>query len=338
MELILTKMKIQFYTHENINSLINQRDGETKWGENFHYFNPEIPLSDTPGNFVLFGIPEDLGVIGNYGVPGARNAWSNLLATLVNVQENRFLSGSEVLLLGHIICDDLLSEYGASPSIEKARELVEAVDQRVCEVVQKIVEANKIPIAIGGGHNNSYPLLKGTSQALQKAISAINLDPHADFRPLEGRHSGNGFSYAKHEGFLKDYYMLGLHQNYNSEAMLESLFGYADFQLAFHDHWMQGKGNLESSIFTMLDNLPEHAYWVELDLDAIEYMPTSAITPSGVSLNDARLYIRSVSKYKNAKYLHLPEGKPGDELSSKMLAKATTYLITDFIKAKILAR
>lgn len=331
-------MKIQFYTPDYINSLINHREGEHKWGENFHFYQPEIPLSDTPGNFVLFGIPEDLGVIGNHGVPGARDAWSNLLPTLVNVQENQFLSGAEVLLLGHVVCDDLLNEYGASPSIEKARELVDIIDERVSEVVLKIVEAKKIPIAIGGGHNNSYPLLKGTSQALQKAISAINLDPHADFRPLEGRHSGNGFSYAKSHGFLKDYYLLGLHQNYNSESMLESLFGYTNFQLAFHDHWMQGKGNLESSISSMLDSLPEHAFGVELDLDSIEYMPTSAITPSGVTLNEARLYIRSVSKYKNAKYLHLPEGKPNDELSSKMLAKATTYLVTDFIKAKILAR
>ncbi len=331
-------MKVQYYTPETISSLINKRSGESKWAEHFHFYNPEIPLAETPGNFVLFGIPEDLGVIGNHGVPGARNAWSNLLPTLLNVQENRFLSGSEVLLLGHVICDDLLNEYSASPSIEKARELVEVIDDRVSEVVKLIVEAKKIPIAIGGGHNNCYPLLKGTSHALQKAISAINLDPHADFRPAEGRHSGNGFSYAKNEGLLNDYYLLGLHQNYNNEAMLDTLFGYSNFQLAFHDHWMQGKGNIESSISSMLDTLPEHPYGVELDLDAIEYMPTSAITPSGVSLNEARLYIRSVSKYKNAKYLHLPEGKPSDELSSKMLAKATTYLISDFIKAKILAR
>jgi formiminoglutamase len=31
---------------------------------------------------------------------------------------------------------------------------------------------------------------------------------HSDFRILEGRHSGNGFSYAYEEGFLKKYFFL----------------------------------------------------------------------------------------------------------------------------------
>jgi formiminoglutamase len=34
-------------------------------------------------------------------------------------------------------------------------------------------------------------------------VNAINFDAHSDFRILEGRHSGNGFSYAYEEGFLK---------------------------------------------------------------------------------------------------------------------------------------
>jgi formiminoglutamase len=43
---------------------------------------------------------------------------------------------------------------------------------------------------IGGGHNNSYPLIKGTAKGWHKAgviplaqINCINLDAHADYRP-----------------------------------------------------------------------------------------------------------------------------------------------------------
>jgi formiminoglutamase len=39
-------------------------------------------------------------------------------------------------------------------------------------------------------------------------VNAINFDAHSDFRILEGRHSGNGFSYAYEEGFLKKYFIL----------------------------------------------------------------------------------------------------------------------------------
>jgi formiminoglutamase len=57
------------------------------------------------------------------------------------------------------------------------------------------------------GHNNAYGCIKGAAKGLYKAgiiplvqINAINLDAHADFRPLEGRHSGNAFRYADEDG------------------------------------------------------------------------------------------------------------------------------------------
>jgi formiminoglutamase len=53
---------------------------------------------------------------------------------------------------------------------------------------------------------------------LQKEnVNAINFDAHSD-RILEGRHSGNGFSYAYEEGFLKKYFIFGLHENYTSKV------------------------------------------------------------------------------------------------------------------------
>ena len=67
-----------------------------------------------------------------------------------------------------------------------------------------IIKAKKIPIIVGGGHNNAYGIIKGSALALNKKINVLNIDAHADFRPLEGRHSGNGFSYAFHEGFIKN--------------------------------------------------------------------------------------------------------------------------------------
>jgi formiminoglutamase len=49
-------------------------------------------------------------------------------------------------------------------------------------------------------------------------VNAINFDAHSDFRILEGRHSGNGFSYAYEEGFLKNILFFGLHENYTSKV------------------------------------------------------------------------------------------------------------------------
>ena len=89
-------------------------------------------------------------------------------------------------------------------------------------LIFKIVSAGKTPIVIGGGHNNAYGNIKGTSLALNKPINVINFDAHTDFRALEGRHSGNGFSYAFQEGFLNNYFIFGIHENYSSKAVLNA--------------------------------------------------------------------------------------------------------------------
>nr|WP_233167177.1 arginase family protein [Pedobacter sp. ASV2] len=35
----------------------------------------------------------------------------------------------------------------------------------VFPIIEKIVAAGKVPIVIGGGHNNAYPIIKGSSLA-----------------------------------------------------------------------------------------------------------------------------------------------------------------------------
>ena len=97
------------------------------------------------------------------------------------------------------------------------RNITSEIDKSVSYITQIIIKAKKIPIIVGGGH--AYGIIKGI--ALNKKV--LNIDAHADFRPLEGRHSGNGFSYAFHEGFIKKYYAYGLHENYISDYFLNQL-------------------------------------------------------------------------------------------------------------------
>src|SRR5690606_37852474 len=102
-------------------------------------------------------------------------------------------------------------------------EMVEEIDKEVSHIICQIVTAGKTPIIIGGGHNNAYGNIKGTALANTKPVNAINFDAHTDFRIQEGRHSGNGFTYAYDEGFLKNYFIFGLHENYASKAVMENI-------------------------------------------------------------------------------------------------------------------
>ena len=81
-------------------------------------------------------------------------------------------------------------------------------------------------IVLGGGNNNSLPVLRAVRAATSRPTAAVNCDPHADFRRAEGRHSGNPFRYAKQEGALERYAVFGLHEGYDSEDMLEEMESY----------------------------------------------------------------------------------------------------------------
>src|SRR5262249_14979332 len=141
-------------------------------------------------------------------------------------QSNDFLSGEEILLLGHFDFGDLgrLIEANAHDKEERMqayRHAVISIDEEVESLVKMITGHEKIPVVIGGGHNNAYPLIKGAAKGLYKAgliplaqINAINLDAHTDFRPSEGRHSGNAFRYAEEDGYLQKYCIIGVHENY----------------------------------------------------------------------------------------------------------------------------
>jgi formiminoglutamase len=193
-----------------------------------------------------------------------------------------------------------------------------------------------IPILIGGGHNNAFPLLMGSSRAFKDSLNAINCDPHADFRPLEGRHSGNGFSYAMNEGALNKYFILGLHQNYNSKSIYQMFkrFNKDEVKISwtYFDNWIYGKSSLKQDIETGIQFVKDKKVGLELDMDSIAYMPSSALGPSGIQLNEARVYITECATNLDVAYLHLTEAAPENSLEEKIVGKSLSYLVCDFIK------
>jgi formiminoglutamase len=60
-------------------------------------------------------------------------------------------------------------------------------------------------------------------------------------------------------------------------------------------------------------------------------MPSSAFTPSGFSVEQARYFIQSISSHTSCSYLHLPEAAPTNEGEEKITGKALAYLVWDFI-------
>ncbi|MAP80738.1 MAG: arginase [Aequorivita sp.] len=329
---------LKIYTPKDVSSLLKPRAGEIKFGEKVCFVENLESLQKHPAKYVLLGIPEDIGVRANYGNPGTAKAWQAALGSLLNIQHNKYINAENVILLGEIDCETQMKQAENISKTdahfaEELGQLVTQIDHKVTAVVKAIISAGKFPIIIGGGHNNSFGNIKGTAEGLGKSINCINFDAHTDFRALEHRHSGNGFSYVFEEGFLDKYFIFGLHRNYTSEAVFNSMQQDAarvNYNL-FEDIAIANKTTFNEAMKAAENFCGEKNFGLEVDLDAVELMGSSAITPSGFTLTEARKFVSYFSKNKNACYLHLCEGAPAAGISTNQISKAIAYLVSDVL-------
>lgn len=315
------------FTQKSLSGITSIRSGEVKLGEKLQTL--ENGVTDTAKYFIL-GISEDIGPQSNGGLSGSTGAFNAFIKRFVNIQSNQFFNGGNTIVLGEIISNSIFQ------NLETGRKLIDELDLFVESIISPYIQSGLIPIVIGGGHNNAFPIIKSISKSLEQSISVINFDPHADFRPLEGRHSGNPFSYAYDHGFLNKYAILGLHQSYNSQYILDQLTK-NDFLFSFFDDYLSKKANFEQDLITFYEHINSGEFGIELDLDAIAYMPSSAFSPSGMAVEEARSYILQMAKSKNVQYLHLPEAAPKNEKEEAIVGKTLAYLVSDFIKTNQLA-
>lgn len=335
------------FTSIELGKITNHRSGEVKFGEKMLTVPKDVDpvqfISDCKAKFVVLGIPEDIGVRANFGRPGASTAWESAIKSIANIQHNRFCKGSQLLLLGALEVKDEMKkaenlDFLNTEDRKTFSTLVEKIDKEVSHIIFTIVKAGKIPIIIGGGHNNAYGNIKGTALAKGKPINAVNLDAHSDFRILEGRHSGNGFSYAFDDGFLKKYFIYGLHESYTSKNVLMRLKDLED-RVRFNTYdeiSIRKVKNFEQELNQALTFIKNEPFGIEIDLDSLPNIASSAMTPSGFSVEQSRQFVHHFGQHPNAAYLHICEGAPelGEDKNPQLIGKLIGYLITDFVKAK----
>lgn len=321
---------------------LRSRVGERLLGESLKWCDSVESAAESAADFVLLGLPEDIGVRANLGRPGAAGAWSAFIAEMEKVQENRFLSGARIAVAPPVDFSALMARAeGLDPAHEadlaELRALTAAVDQITEAALLPLFKAGKVPLVIGGGHNNAYPILEAARRCWKRPMDVLNIDPHADYRALEGRHSGNAFHYAHQSGALRRYAVFGLHQGSNNQSILEHFHDRADLYYLSQDELLTFSTDERDRLFKdTLHWLGHGRVGLELDLDSLAGMPVSAMNASGLTMRQARLMVKTAAALSRPYYFHLPEGAPalaaypGQEI---LLAKAMVYLVSDFVKA-----
>lgn len=336
-------------------NFLHTRAGETRIGESLtvlESLNDEAlqavaatKLEHAPSArpIALLGVPESIGPRANLGRGGAEQGWQAFLQQFLNMQDSGRLPLTQLVLAGSVDCADLqaasleLNPAEAS-QLGELRQLCQQLDTRVQAVVQQLFAHGYEVILIGGGHNNALPLLQGLASAQASQVAAVNLDPHSDFRPLEGRHSGNGFSYAHHQGVLAHYQVVGLHEAKNSKATLDQLddagFGYIRAQQLQQLSMRKVMPSVVRSVVEWA--LP---FGIELDVDAIMQAPASALNFTGVNFDEACSFVRELAALPQVRYLHLAEAAPschpaGFETGTRAAGQLLSELVLTYLIAR----
>lgn len=326
---------LKIYSEKTVEKLISRREGEIKYGEKLCFIEEISELASSMADFVLFGIPEDIGVRANHGKPGTSKAWQFCLQALLNIQKNGYTSPENLILLGEINCKNQMQQAGNidqdDPNyFQKLGDLVAEIDEMVIQVIKKIVSAGKIPIIIGGGHNNAFGNIKGSSKALGRPVNLLNIDAHTDLRKTDYRHSGNGFTYARKNGFLGKYGIFALSQNYTPNYIFEEIKNSknTEFQL-FENLLGQSAQGVFSAYNDILEFVRNEDFGLELDCDVIKDFPASAQSPTGLSIEQVRHFIAEAARLPQCRYFHICEAAPLSE-NPMQTGKALANFIVDF--------
>jgi len=163
----------------------------------------------SPGDLVLLGLRNEVGVVANGGRPGAAEGPSAFRAAFGRLPA-RVLRGRRLVDAGDVPAD---APYDAF--LEGAEAVVSAA-----------IRAGAMPLVIGGGHDSSYGVYRGVAATGEAAVLAV--DAHLDVRPTHEPSSGNPFFRMLEAGLRgADLAQVGLQRFANSEE---------------HETWLRLKG------------------------------------------------------------------------------------------------
>ncbi len=341
--------QLKIYSKENVLAYTEVRKFETKIGEIIQTLsnteNAEEALRQSTAKFVIVGVPEDIGIKANGAENVATSAWVSFLHSFLNIQSNDFFDGSNILLLGHLnfagVAEVIESNAGKKDErIEAYRHSVSQIDDALEDVVKTISASGKTPVIISGGHNNSYGCIKGAAKGLHKAesislaqINVMNLDANSEYKPLEGRHSGNALRYADEDGYLEKYCVIGLHENLLPQNSWLDIANnpFCDF-VTYEDIFIHGKQSFVEAVHHAINFTSDDFCGIELDLGAIQNAGNSTI---GISALHARQFIHLATSNAKPAYLLLSEtyNRVADKYDTDAVGKLMSYLVSDFVKA-----
>ncbi len=248
------------------------------------HFASTISTDEPTGCTVaLLGIPDDTGVTMNAGRAGASQGPAEFRAALARygAAEPTGFHWPRVFDAGDI----------------RPAKTLEETHGRVTEAVAALLDAGMLPIAIGGGHDLSFPVIRAAAAKFGPP-AIVYCDAHLDVREKPG--SGMPFRWLVEECGARELHVHGLDCYANSSAHLQ---------------WFQAHGGRVDP-FEPEDDWPAGELCFSFDLDVIDqaYAPgVSAPNATGWTSAEALRWCHAAGRCPRVRCLDIMELSPPND-------------------------
>jgi formimidoylglutamase len=278
-----------------------------------------LPFTETnceKARVILIGVPTDEGIKRNGGRVGAAQAPDEIRKQLYKLTP--FASPDKKI-------DPTIADYGniIGSSLEE-------IHDKAKEVVAGFIKKGKIVIALGGGHDITYPLALSFYEGIDKKdFSLINIDAHLDVRQKKNglHHSGSSFRLLIEENVLagKNFTEFGIQQFSFAKEHLDWVNAQG-INVIFHDDLYEKHIRLEFAKL-LSKNIPQY---VSFDIDSIRSSDapgSSAPSPIGFRAEDAMHICYEAGRNPSTLMLDIVEVNPLFDLDSRTTKLAARMVV-----------
>jgi formiminoglutamase len=251
----------------------------------------------------LLGLPDDTGVRLNHGRTGAAGGPKAFRTALARYGAADPAAGPLPLVFD---AGDIMP----TGSLEKTHE-------RVTETTAALLDRGLFPIAIGGGHDLTFPFVRAVA-AKHPGLAGVYFDAHLDVRETAG--SGMAFRRLVEDCGVSALHLHGFRPLVNSREHLDW----------FRDHG--GRTHLDGT----KPALPKAKdFFASFDLDVLDaaHAPgVSAMNPAGWTVSEAEAWVRACGSDPRVRCFDLMELNPAHDPDGRT-ARVAAHLFLTFLAA-----
>lgn len=192
-----------------------------------------------------------------------------------------------------------------------------AMHHRVTDATKAMLDLGLLPVAIGGGHDLTYPFVRAVAARVGHPMVGVYFDAHLDVREAVG--SGMPFRRLIDDGSARSLHVHGLDRLAADQA---------------HLHWFQAHGGHAEFDTTPDDPWPEGDLFVSLDLDVIDqaHAPgVSAMNPAGWSAQEAQRWVAAAGRHPRVCCFDIMELSPPHDENGRT-ARLAAHLFLTFLR------